>query len=252
MKWICTLLLFITGSFAAEYGDFAPFHTDKLWHYQLRATSGIPSIHVIDSLEIYWKILSIDADAGIRTIHTSITVLGSSRTVSVSNGETTMVEKLRADWDLREDYTDSAGTVRAPYTTLLGFTPFGSLHTRDCTPKMTSIGRYDFFDSTIGGSKVTVNYVWNGSMHAPASEEFATGIGLIFKSGGGMATHSVVRFKAFEAPSSIALSPRRARLPARGYVKRLGIPEGFSRSVFNGHFADGRAAIMPRSIVPRK
>lgn len=252
MKWICTLMLFFTGSYAAECGDFAPFHTDKTWHYQLRAYSGIPSIHVIDSLEIYWKILSIDANAGIRTIHTSITVLGSSRTVTVSNGESTMVEKLRADWDLREDYTDSAGNVRVPNPTLLGFTPFGSSHTRDCTPKMTAIGRYDFFDSTIGGSKVIVNYVWNNSMHAPASDEFATGIGLILQSKGGMATNSEVRFKAFEAPSPIALFPRRAYLPARESVKRLGIPEGFSRSVFNGHFADGRAAATPRGIVPRK
>lgn len=252
MKWICTLLLFFTGSFAAECGDFAPFHTDKTWHYQLRAYNGIPSIHVIDSLEVYWKILSIDADAGVSTIHTSITVLGSSRTYTVSNGETTMVEKLRADWDLREEYTDSAGNVWAPNPTSLGFSPFSNLHTRDCTPTMTAIGRYDFFDSTIGGSNVTVYFAWNASVHAPSSEEFATGIGLILRSRGGLATNSVVRFKAFEAPSSIALSPRSAHLTARGSVKRLGIPEGFSRSVFNGHFADGRTAATSIGIVPRK
>lgn len=252
MKWICTLLLFITGSFAAECGDFAPFHTDKTWHYQLRAFNGIPSIHVIDSMEIYWKILSINANAGVRTIHTSITVLGSSRTVTVANGETTMVEKVRADWDLREGYTDSAGTVQVPNPALLGFTPFHHVHTRDCTPMMNPFGRYTFFDSTIGGSKVTVHYVPGGTMHVPATDEFATGIGLTLRSRVQGAERSVVRFQAFEEPSSIALSPRSAHLPARGSVKRLGIPEGFSRSVFNGRFADGRAAATPRGIVPRK
>lgn len=252
MKWFCMLMLLFTGSYAAECGDFAPFHTDKTWHYQFRAFGGIPSIHRIDSMDVYWKILSIDANAGVRTIHSSVTVLGSSRDITISNGETTMVVKMRSDWDLREDYTDSAGNVRAPKPALLGFNPFHSLHTMDCTPKSTPFGRYTFFDTTIGESKVTVHYVPSGTMHVPATDEYATGIGLILQSRSGLATSSVVRFKAFEGPPSIALFPRRAHLPARGSVKRLGIPEGYSLSVFNGHFADGRIVGMPRGIVPRK
>ena len=203
-------------------------------------------------MEIYWKILSIDANAGVRTIHTAVTVLGSSRTVTVSNGETTMVEQVRADRDLREDYTDSAGNIRAPIPTLLGFSPFQNVHTRDCTPKMTPFGGYDFFDSTIGGSKVTVHYVPVGTMHVPATDEFATGIGLILRSRFEGAVRSVVRFQAFEEPSSIALFPRRTHLPSRGSVKRLGMAEGFSRSVFNGHFADGRAAPKPEPVRERR
>jgi hypothetical protein len=245
MKWIGAFMLLIGYSYAAECGDFAPFHTDKTWHYQIRSFGGTPSIHVIDSLEAYWKILSIDATAGILTIRTSLTVLGSSRTVTVSNGESTMVEKQRADWDLREDFADSAGTVRAVSPSSLGFGPFLDRHTLDCAPRKNSLAEDVFTDSTIGGSRATVYNRWNNSMHAPAHDYFATGIGLILTSRFEGAVRSSGRFQAFENPPIAVLAPRAGRVPARGPAKRAGIAEGFSRSVFNGRYADGRAVARP-------